>query len=96
MVEYHHNTVCNSTLDGGSAAKTGNNGSSKQAEAPATFVEEFMRANKGKRRKLVAELTIGGRGGQLHDESRDEWNFFGGRDDFVQTSREANEAHDPA
>eukprot|EP00957_Ditylum_brightwellii_P010658 806837-Ditylum_brightwellii.AAC.1 len=49
---------------------------SNNAEQPATFVEEFMRANKGKRRKLVAELTIGGMGGQIRDELRDEWDFF--------------------
>eukprot|EP00957_Ditylum_brightwellii_P018040 1359712-Ditylum_brightwellii.AAC.1 len=60
------------------------------------FVEEFLRANKGKRRKLIAELTIRGMGGQICDDLRDEWNCFSNRDDFVQTGREAAEANDLA
>eukprot|EP00957_Ditylum_brightwellii_P177347 13508887-Ditylum_brightwellii.AAC.1 len=35
-------------------------------------------------------------GGQIRDESRDEWDFFARGDDFVQTGREAAEANDPA
>eukprot|EP00957_Ditylum_brightwellii_P182269 13886139-Ditylum_brightwellii.AAC.1 len=105
MVEYHHTSICNSTSNGQSVAKTVNDGSSKQAgtmhkrkytrkkqnksrsskhqhsrnaEEVATFVEEFMQANKGKRRKSVAELTIGDRGGQICHELRDKWIFFRG------------------
>eukprot|EP00957_Ditylum_brightwellii_P203973 15337013-Ditylum_brightwellii.AAC.1 len=86
MVECHHNTVCSGISDGGSVTKTGNNCSSKQAESTAAFVEEFMQANKGERRKLLAELTIGDMGGQICDELRNTWNFGGG---------EADEANDP-
>eukprot|EP00957_Ditylum_brightwellii_P054849 4157337-Ditylum_brightwellii.AAC.1 len=66
----------------------------KYAEEPATFVENF--SNKGKRKKLVAKLTIGGMGGHIRDESRDEKDFFAKGDDFVQTGTEATEANDPA